>query len=62
MNDYELFHLMCKAEKEYDKLLKEFRRRGLDKKPYCEWSKFERYEDIPDIPGLKEFMESRGKK
>jgi hypothetical protein len=40
MNDFELFKAMNKAEKKYDALRNEFRRRGLHKKPYCEFSRF----------------------
>lgn len=39
MNDFELFDAMNEAEKRYNKLNAEFRKRGLHKKPYCEFSK-----------------------
>jgi len=41
MNDFELFQAMTDAQEKYDALLKEYRRRGLDKKAYCQFSRFE---------------------
>ena len=46
MDDFELFEAMNEAEKRYDELRNEFRKRGLHKKPYCEFSHF-RDADIP---------------
>ena len=40
MNDFELFQAMTDAQEKYDALLKEYRRRGLDKKAYCQFSRF----------------------
>ena len=39
MNDFELFDAMNQAEKRYNELYTEFRRRGLHKKPFCEFSR-----------------------
>jgi hypothetical protein len=57
MNDFELFRAMNDAEKKYDELRNEFRKRGLHRKAYVEFSHFD--PDIPDIPGLKEFLKSK---
>ena len=57
MNDFELFQAMNDAEKIYDELRNEFRSRDLHRKPYCEFSRND--PDIPNIPGLKEFLTAR---
>ena len=56
MNDFELFKAMNEAEKKYNELRDEFRKRGLHKKPYCEFSHIEYGSD--DHLLLKEMREN----
>jgi len=60
MDDFELFEEMNKAEKQYDRLRNEFRSRGLHKIPYCEYS--HQALGLPNIPGLKEWLDGRNKR
>jgi hypothetical protein len=57
MNDFELFRAMNEAEKKYDELRNEFIKRGLHRKAYVEFSHFD--PEIPDYPGLKEFVATK---
>lgn len=57
MDDFELFNAMNDAEKKYDALRDEFRRRNLHRTPYCEFS--HQAPGIPNIPGLRDFLESK---
>jgi len=39
MNDVELWKEIIKAEKKVNKLITEYRQRGLDRKPLYQWSR-----------------------
>ena len=56
MNDFELFKAMNEAEEKYNRLRNEFRKRGLHKKAYCEFTRLE--PAVPNVPGLAELEQA----